>query len=304
MKKAKRQLKIMRDNWQLYVMALPIIIWFVLFIYKPLTGQVIAFQDYSLFKGIAGSEWVGLDNFVSFLTGPYFWPTFRNTLMLSLYGLVFEFPAAIILALMLNEVKNKIFKTSVQTATFIPYFVSIVVTAGIVTNILAPDLGIVNLLLERLGFEKIYFLMKPELFRGIFTGMNIWKETGFNAIVYLAALMAIDPALYEAARVDGANKFQQMRHVTIPGIMPTIIIMFILRIGQMLNIAFEKVLLLQQPATYETSQIISTYVYQTGLQNQDFGLATAAEVFNAIVALILVYSANRIASKFSDTSLW
>lgn len=291
-------------NYELYLILLPMIIWYVIFAYRPMYRLIIAFQDYNLFKGISGSQWVGLLNFKNFLTSQYFYVTLKNTLVLSLYGLIFEFPLAIIFALMLNEVKNKYFKNFVQTASFIPYFVAIVVAAGITINILSPSTGVVNIILEKLGFSKKYFMSKPEYFRGIFVGLNIWKNTGFNAIVYLAALTGIDKALYEAAKIDGAGKFNQLIYITIPSIMPTIIIMLVLRIGKMLNIAFETVLLLYQPATYSTSDVISTYVYRTGMLSQDFGLSTAVGLFNAVVGFILIFGANRLSKKITDSGLW
>ena len=293
-----------RDQKMLYLILLPFILWYAVFVFKPMYGMVIAFKDYSLFKGIAGSDWIGFQNFKEFLTSSYFYTTLKNTLMLNIYSLLLEFPFAILIALMLNEVKNKYFKSIVQTASFIPYFIAIVVATGITINILSPSTGVINFLLEKLGFERVYFLSKPEFFRGIFTGLNMWKTTGFNAIVYLAALTSINEQLYEAARIDGANKLQQIRHITIPGIIPTIVIMLVLKVGSMLNVAFETVLLLYQPATYETADVISTYVYRTGMLMQDFGLATAVGLFNAIVGFILVYSANKWSKKVTQSSLW
>ena len=293
-----------RDQKMLYLILLPFILWYAVFVFKPMYGMVIAFKDYSLFKGIAGSDWIGFQNFKEFLTSPYFYTTLKNTLMLNIYSLLLEFPFAILIALMLNEVKNKYFKSIVQTASFIPYFIAIVVATGITINILSPSTGVINFLLEKLGFERVYFLSKPEFFRGIFTGLNMWKTTGFNAIVYLAALTSINEQLYEAARIDGANKLQQIRHITIPGIIPTIVIMLVLKVGSMLNVAFETVLLLYQPATYSTADVISTYVYRTGMLMQDFGLATAVGLFNALVGFILVYSANKWSKKVTQSSLW
>lgn len=297
-------LKMNRDQKMLYLILLPFIIWYAVFMFKPMYGMVIAFKDYSLFRGISGSEWVGLKNFKDFLTSPEFYVTLKNTLMLNVYSLLLEFPFAILLALMLNEVKNKYFKTIVQTASFIPYFIAIVVATGITVNILSPSTGVINVFLEKLGFERVYFLAKPEFFRGIFTGLNMWKSAGFNAVIYLAALTAVDEQLYEAAKIDGANKFQQLRHITIPAIIPTIVVMLVLKVGSMLNVAFETVLLLYQPATYETADVISTYVYRTGMLMQDFGLATAVGLFNAVVGFILVYSANRWSKKVTQSSLW
>ena len=299
-----KKTKFNKEQLSLYLLLLPFILWYAVFVYKPMYGLIIAFKDYSLFKGILGSDWVGFKNFTEFLTSPYFYVTLKNTLMIYLYSLFLEFPFASMLALMLNEVKNKLFKSFVQTASFIPYFIAIVVAAGIAINILSPSTGVINLLLEKLGMEKIYFLSKPEYFRGIFTGLNIWKNTGFNAVIYLAALTTIDEQLYEAAKIDGADKFKQLRYITIPGIIPTIVIMLVLKVGSMLNVAFETVLLLYQPATYSTSDVISTYVYRTGMLQQDFGLATAVGLFNALVGFILVYSANKWSKKVSSSSLW
>lgn len=298
------KVKFNRDQKMLYLILLPFIIWYAVFMFKPMYGMIIAFKDYSLFRGISGSEWVGLKNFKDFLTSPEFYVTLKNTLMLNVYSLLLEFPFAILLALMLNEVKNKYFKTIVQTASFIPYFIAIVVATGITINILSPSTGVVNVFLEKLGFERVYFLAKPEFFRGIFTGLNMWKTAGFNAVIYLAALTTVDEQLYEAAKIDGANKFQQLRHITIPAIIPTIVVMLVLKVGSMLNVAFETVLLLYQPATYETADVISTYVYRTGMLMQDFGLATAVGLFNAVVGFILVYSANRWSKKVTQSSLW
>ena len=298
------KVKFNRDQKMLYLILLPFIIWYAVFMFKPMYGMVIAFKDYSLFRGISGSEWVGLKNFKDFLASPEFYVTLKNTLMHNVYSLLLEFPFAILLALMLNEVKNKYFKTIVQTASFIPYFIAIVVATGITVNILSPSTGVVNVFLEKLGFERVYFLAKPEFFRGIFTGLNMWKTAGFNAVIYLAALTAVDEQLYEAAKIDGANKFQQLRHITIPAIIPTIVVMLVLKVGSMLNVAFETVLLLYQPATYETADVISTYVYRTGMLMQDFGLATAVGLFNAVVGFILVYSANRWSKKVTQSSLW
>ncbi len=298
------KIKSIYEKNELYVILAPFIIWYLLFQYKPMSGLIIAFQDFNVFRGISGSEWIGLENFKNFLTSPYFYTTFKNTMMLSLYGLVFEFPFAIILALMLNEVKNKFFRSFVQTVSFIPYFIAIVVVAGITVNILSPSTGVVNLMLEKLGFEKQYFLAKPEYFRGIFTGMRIWKNAGFNVVIYLAALVGVDPNLYEAGRIDGTNKLQELWYITLPSIMPTIVVMLVLKIGKMLNVAFESVLLLYQPATYSTSDVISTYVYRTGMLSQDFGLSTAVGLFNAIIGFLLVYGANKLSKKLTESSLW
>ena len=283
---------------------LPFVLWFILFAYKPIYGLLISFQDYSLFKGISGSEWIGFQNFKNYLTSPYFYITLKNTIVLNIWSLCLEFPFAIIFALMLNEVKYKWYRSFVQTASFIPYFISVVVACGIVVNMLSPTTGIINLVLGKLGLKSIYFLSEPGYFRPIFTMLSTWKITGFNAIIYIAALTSIDPGLYEAAKIDGANKMQELLHITLPSIIPTIVIMLILKIANMLNVSFETVLLLYQPATYSTSDVISTYIYRTGMVTQDFGLSTAVGFFNALLGFVLVVSANNFSKKLGQSGLW
>lgn len=295
--------RIYRDRF-LYLLLIPFIIWLLVFSYRPLMGLQIAFQDYSLFKGIGGSDWVGLANFKEFFEGAYFWRTLRNTLMISVYSIIFGFPAPIILALMLNQLRNAKYKKVIQTLTYLPYFISVVVVAGIVVNFLAPERGIVNIIIKALGGKSTYFLTKPEYFRTIYTLMNIWKDTGFGAIVYLAALSGVDVQLYDACKIDGGNEFQQILHVTLPSIVPTIVIMFIMRIGGILDVGYESIILLYQPVTYETADVISTYVYRLGIEGNQQAMATAVGFFNAVVAFILVTLTNTISRKVSDISLW
>lgn len=297
-------IKRLRRDWDLYLMFLPVIIWFVLFMYRPMWGLQVAFKDYNLFKGIEGSDWVGIKNFADFISSPDFFRTIKNTLLLSLYRIVICFPAPVILALMINEIRNGFVKKTLQTVTFLPYFISSVVVAGIAVNFLAPSTGIINIALRGLGLSEQYFLVKPEYFRGIFSSIVLWRETGFSAIVYIAALVGIDQELYNAAKVDGANRWQQLTKITIPSILPTIVIMFVLNIGKIVKQGFEMVLLIYQPATYETSDILGTYIYRTGLQNQNFGMATAAGLFEALVALLLVVISNQLSKKLSESSLW
>lgn len=293
-----------RDKY-LYVLLIPFIIWFLLFAYKPMWGLQIAFKDYSLFKGIAESPWVGFENFQRFFESEYFFRTLKNTILISLYSLIFAFPAPIILALLFNEVKNEMFKKSVQTFTYLPHFISIVVIAGMVTTFLSPTSGIVNQVIEKFGGEKIYFLIDPGYFRTIFiSSMQIWKDVGFNAIIYLAAIAGINPALYEAAKMDGAGRWKQIWHITLPSILPTIIILFIINIGSFLEVGYEAILLLYQPATYATADVINTYVYRAGLQGGEYEIGAAAGLFNSVVGLILVVGANKISKKFTQNGLW
>ncbi|MDF2921190.1 MAG: sugar transporter permease [Paenibacillaceae bacterium] len=295
--------RLSRDRF-FYLLLIPFIAWYIVFAYKPMYGLQIAFKDFSVFKGIADSPWIGFDHFVKFFQGPYFWRTIKNTLMISLLSIVWGFPAPIILALLLNEVRNAFFKKTVQTLTYLPHFISVVVVAGIVTNFLAPSNGLVNILLEKLHMEKIYFLTVPEYFRTIFISMNIWKETGFGAILYIAALSGINQELYEAAVIDGASKWKQIWHVTLPGILPTIMIMLILRIGHILDVGYEAIILLYQPATYETADVISTYMYRSGIREGNYDLTTAVGLFNSAIGLLMVIVANKLSKKYTESGLW
>ena len=290
-------------DYQLYLMVLPFMLYFLIFAYKPMIGLKIAFQDYSIFKGNA-SPWVGFDNFTKFFSTPYFGRILRNTLMISGYSLIFSFPAPIILALLLNEVRSKKYKSFVQTATYLPHFVSAVVVCGMVTNFLAPTSGIVNIVLNKLGFESVYFLSKPEYFRTIFIVQGIWQGTGYSSIVYLAALGGIDMELYEAAQIDGCNRWKQTLHVTWPGLLPTIVTLFIISVGNILNVGYEKIILLYQPATYETADVINTYVYRMGIEGSDYGLSTAVGLFNSVVNFLFVAIANTISNKVNGMGLW
>ncbi|MCU6709089.1 ABC transporter permease subunit [Paenibacillus sp. J5C_2022] len=294
---------IFRDR-MLYYLLIPFLIWFLVFKYFPMWGIQIAFKDFSLFKGIGDSKWIGFEYFSEFIGSEYFLRVFKNTVIISLYGLIICFPAQIILAIMISEVTRDKFKKVVQTLTYLPHFVSVVVIAGIVTTFLSPESGLINLILVKLGFEEIYFLTNPDYFRGIYTIMNLWKETGFASIVFIAAIAGIDTQLYEAAKMDGANKFKQILHVTLPGILPTIVVMFILKIGSLLSVGYETIILLYQPATYEKADVISTYVYRSGLLDGRYDFATAVGLFNSIVALVLVVAANRWSKKVTNAGLW
>lgn len=296
--------KILSRDWDLYLLLLPGIVWYLFFHYKPMYGLRMAFYDYNIFKGIAGSDFVGLANFKEFMSGPDFILTIRNTFMIAFYQILFCFPFPILLAIAITEMKNKVVSKITQTTTFIPYFISVVVVCGLVVNFLSPSTGIINLLRNKLGLESIYFMVKPEYFRGIYTGMSLWKTAGFNAIVYIAALMGIDPQLYEAAIVDGAGKWKRIVNVTIPSIMPTIITMFILNIGKMVKVGYESIILLYQPSTYETADVISTYAYRIGIGNRNYGLATCVGLFEALIALVLVVSANKLSKKYMESSIW
>ncbi|NJM81386.1 MAG: sugar ABC transporter permease [Tabrizicola sp.] len=294
----------MRREWQIYVMLLPTVIWLLLFLYKPMYGLQIAFKDYSLFRGIEGSPWIGLEHFETLFQNDQFIRALKNTIIISFFTLVFGFPVPIILALMFNEIVNQRFKKTAQTIVYLPHFISTVIIAGIVITAFSPSSGIVNTILGFFGLEPIYFLTRPEWFRPIFIGAGIWQEAGFQSIVYLAAIAGISPTLYESAVVDGASRWQMMWKITLPSIIPTILIMLIIRIGNLLEVGFEMIILLYQPATYQTADVVNTFIYRQGILNGQYDLAAAAGLFNAVVAFVLVMSANAISRRYSRTSLW
>ena len=293
-----------KREWQLYVMLAPMIIWFLVFLYKPMYGLQIAFKEYSIFRGIEASPWVGLEHFSDLFSNSQFLRAIKNTFLISFYSLIFGFPVPIILALMFNEIINAMFKRSAQTIVYLPHFISTVIIAGIVITAFSPSAGIVNTVLSWFGFDSVYFLTKAEWFRPIFIGSGIWQEAGFSSIIFLAAIAGVNPSLYESAVVDGASRWQMMWKITLPSILPTIIIMLIIRIGNLMEVGFELIILLYQPATYETADVINTYIYRQGLQSGQYDLAAAAGFFNAVVAFVLVMAANSISKRFSRTSLW
>lgn len=293
-----------KREWQIYLMLLPTIIWFLVFLYKPMYGLQIAFKDYSIFRGVAGSPWIGWDHFQTLFNNDQFLRAVRNTITISFYNLLFGFPAPIILALMFNEILKANFKRTAQTIVYLPHFISSVIIAGIVITAFSPTAGIINTFISWLGYDPVYFLTRPEWFRPIFVGTGIWQEAGFGSIVFLAAIAGVNPSLYESAVVDGANRWQMMWKITIPSILPTILIMLIIRIGNVMEVSFELVILLYQPATYETADVVNTWVYRQGLQSGQYDLAAAAGLFNAVVAFVLVMTANTLSRKYSRTSLW
>lgn len=285
-------------------MLLPTIVWFLVFLYKPMYGLQIAFKDYSIFKGVAKSPWVGLEHFHTLWDNDQFWRAVSNTVKISALNLLFGFPAPIILALMFNEVLHASYKRTAQTIVYLPHFISSVIISGIVITAFSPTAGIINTVIGWFGQDPVYFLTQPEWFRPIFVGTGIWQEAGFGSIVFLAAIAGVNPSLYESAVVDGANRWQMMWKITIPSILPTILIMLIIRIGNVMEVSFELVILLYQPATYETADVVNTWVYRQGLQSGQYDLAAAAGLFNAIVAFVLVMTANSLSRRFSRTSLW
>ncbi len=290
-------------NKLLYLMMLPVIAYYLIFHYIPMYGALIAFKEYSPMKGILHSDWVGLKHFHDFFGSYYFTRILKNTLVISLYSLIFEFPAPIILALLINEVQSKTFKRVAQTITYMPYFISLVVICGIITDFTNAD-GIINRLFMLFGYDGQAMLQKPELFRPIYILSEIWQRIGWESIIYIAALMSIDQEQYEAARIDGASRIKQIFFITLPGILPTITIMFILRMGNMLNVGFEKIILLYNPVTYNTADVISSFVYRKGLLEFGWSYSSAVGLFNSVVNLALLVTANYISRKVNKSSLW
>lgn len=302
-KSRRSRWKTMRKYKNVYIILLPVILYYLIFAYGPMVGNVIAFQDYSITKGLFNGKWMGFKHFKSFLTNYTCFRLIRNTLMINLYGLIFGFPAPIILALLLNEVKISWYKRFVQTITYMPYFISTVVVAGMMLDFLDTR-GLINDIIVMLGGKEIQFLVRPEKFWGIYTISEIWQGVGWGSIIYLSALSGVDMDLYEAAAIDGANRFKQLIHVTLPSIMPTIMIMLILRLGQMMSLGYEKILLIYTPAIYETADVISTYVYRKGLLELNFSYSTAVNLFNSVINFILLVTSNRISRALTGSSLW
>ncbi|UVI32640.1 ABC transporter permease [Paenibacillus spongiae] len=296
--------KKMKRHWQLYLLILLPLAYIIIFKYIPMYGAQIAFRDFSPVRGFTGSEWVGLKNFSDFFNSPNFWILIKNTLIISLYSLAVGFPAPIILALALNEIRSMRFKKVVQMVTFAPYFISTVVMVSMIILFLSPRLGFVDLIVRMLGMESINFMGIPSYFSSIFVLSNVWQGIGYGAVIYLAALAGVNSELYEAAKVDGASRFQKVINIDIPGIMPAAIILLILNVGQIMNVGFEKIYLMQNPLNTSTSEVISTYVYKIGLLGANFSFSAAVDLFNSVINLILLLSVNYFARRVSDSSLW
>lgn len=292
-----------KKNKQKYLLILPVIIYFILFNYKPMYGLLIAFKRFRPSLGIWGSEWVGLLNFKRFFSDIYFFRLLRNTLTISFLSLLFSFPMPIILALLLNEVKNMKFKKTVQTITYMPHFIAMVVMCGMITSFCQTN-GLINQVIELLGGAKTNLLLKKEYFYPIYIISEIWKNIGWDSIIFLAALSGIDQEQYEAARVDGAGRMKQMIYITLPGLLPTISILLILKMGHVLGVGYEKILLLYQPSTYEVADVISTYTYRKGLIDADYSYSTAINMFNSIVNIIFLQVSNKLSKKAGQSGLY
>ncbi len=298
--------KISRD-WKMnkykYLLILPVLVYLALFCYKPMYGLIIAFNNYKPTRGITGSDYVGLMWFDNFFNNIYFWRLLSNTFTISALSIVFGFPAPIILALLLNEIQNEKFKRTVQTITYMPYFISLVVTCSII-KIYCQENGLFSQIIEIFGGTRRNLLIDSGAYRPIYVLSGIWQNIGWNSIIYLAALSGIDQEQYEAARIDGANRFQQMLHITIPGILPTIMILFVLRMGSILNVGYEKVLLLYTENTYNVADVFSTYTYRVGLEQKQYSLSTAVSLFNTVVNIVFLVFTNWLSRKTTESGLF
>lgn len=299
-----RLLKSLNRTKFLQLLLLPGLIYYIVFQYVPMYGVIIAFKDYRIREGILGSDWVGLRHFKDFFNYMYSWRIIRNTVLLNFYNLIFGFPMPIIFAILLNEVRNLRYKKFVQTISYMPHFISTVSIVGILTMILSPTSGIVNIIISKLGGTPIYFMTRTEWFRTIYVASGVWQDLGWDAIIYIAALASVNQELYEAAVIDGASRLKQIWHVSLPGIRSTIVIMLIMRMGGMMSSNTDKVLLMQNELTYEVSDIIGTYVYRRGIRDADYSYSTAVGLFNSVINVIFVVAANTIAKKLGESSLW
>ena len=290
-------------NKMVYFMAIPMLVYYLLFHYAPMYGASIAFKDFVPRLGIVNSPWIGFNHFVDFFNGPFFFRLLRNTLMLNFYQLLFCFPAPIILALLLNEVMSRKFRRTVQTITYMPHFISLVVVCGLIVDFTSRN-GIVNDIAVLFGFQRSSMLQQPDLFRPIFIVSQICQEVGWSSIIYMAALTSVSQELYEAARIDGAGRWKQTWHITLPGISTTVIILLILKIGNIMNVGFEKIILLQNPSIFETADVISSYVYRKGLLEFNYSFSAAVGLFNSVINFIFLIVANQLSKKYNDASLW
>lgn len=295
--------KIVR-NWELYIFVAPAFLYFLIFSYGPMYGIQIAFKNYIPTKGILGSPWVGFDHFVRFFHSYYFWDLIWNTLSISLYELAVGFPIPIILALAFNEVRTGFFKKLAQTVTYAPHFISVVVMAGMIITFLSPSTGMIVRLIEGLGFGSPDFLTDPRWFKTMYVLSGVWQSAGWGTIIYLAALSGVDPGLHEAAIIDGASRFQRVRHINVPTLLPTMTILLILNMGSLFGVGFEKILLLQNPLNMDSSDVISTFVYRSGLVDAQYSFSTAIGLFNSVVNAALLVLVNQIVRRTSENSLW
>lgn len=298
-------LKNCKKDYELILLSIPMVVFFAVFCYWPMYGLIIAFKNFSPTKGILGSSWVGLKYFNQVFASPYLFRLMRNTFLLGAYGIIFGFPIPIIFALMLNEVRNKGYKRVVQTISYLPYFISTVIICGLMYNFFSPNSGVVNTIYTRLtGEPAINFMGEPRWFRTLYIGSGIWQGMGWDSIIYLAALSGIDMDLYDSAKVDGANRLQCIYHITLPGISNTMMIMLILRVGSIMSVGFEKIILMYSPSTYEVADVVSTYTYRLGILDSKYSYGTAFGLINSVINVVFLCLSNTLSRKFSETSLW
>lgn len=290
-------------NHSIYLMLIPVLAWYIIFCYIPMYGVTMAFKNYKPRKGILASDWVGFKYFIEFFNSFYFWRLMRNTFLISFYGLIFGFPVPIVFAILLNEVKNIGFKKVIQTVTYLPHFITTVIICSLILQFAGGD-GFLTKMVNSATGHQGSLITDAALFRTIYTVSGIWQGFGWGSIIYMAAITGINPELYEAAIIDGANKFRQILHVTLPGIMPTITIMFIMNCGNLLSVGWEKTFLIQSPLTYETSDVISTYVYRKGFEEMNYSFSAAVGLFSSAVNIIFLVASNMISRRLGETSLW
>ncbi len=296
--------KLFRSHLDMYILLVPGLIFLFLFKYAPMYGIVIAFQDFNIFDGISGSKWVGLEQFSKLIKSEEFIQVFLNTMLISMYKIVLLFPIPIVVALLLNEIRRMFFKRTVQTIIYLPHFLSWVIISGLFINILSPSGGLINQMIAWLGMEPISFLLDNDFFRSVVVFTAGWKEVGWNAIIFIAAISGIEQEQYEAAAIDGAGRIKQMWYITLPGILPTIVLMFILRIGHLLDAGTEQILTLYNPVVYQTGDVIGTYVYRIGLGKMDYSFSTAVGLFNSVVGFLLIVFGNMLSKKLLQRSIW
>lgn len=290
-------------NWMVYLMWLPVLAYYIIFHYLPMGGVVVAFQNYKPFKGITHSDFVGLKWFADFLTGPYAWRVIRNTLLISIYSILFAFPAPILLALMINEVMYTPFKKTVQTVSYMPHFISLIVMCGLVTDFASTD-GLFNAVGQLFGAKRTNYLSSLSSYRTIYVATSVWKQMGWGSIIYLATLSSIDQSLYDAAAIDGAGRLRRILHVTLPALVPIIAVQLIMRMGHMMTEGAEKTILLYNPGTYEVADIVSSFVYRRGLLETNYSYGTAVGLFNSLVNIVILTAANYISRRLTSESLW
>lgn len=301
---ARKKLQMVKRNYVLYLLLLPALIYVIIFNYIPIYGVQIAFRDYNPMLGFGGSPWVGLKHFNKFFRSPMCWQIVRNTLILSGYQLLVSFPLPVVLALLLNQCRGKRFKKVVQNITYAPYFISMVVLVGMMQIMFSPNSGVINTFIKALGGQPVFFFGEIKMFRHMYVWSSVWQNMGFNAIIYIATLCGVSPEMHEAAIVDGASKFKRMIYIDLPTIVPTIMIMLIMAVGQVMSIGFEKVYLMQNSINTPVSEIISTYIYKKGLLNVDYGLSSAIGLLNNVVNCILLFTVNKASDKLTGSSLW